>query len=159
MLCRLNLILNCNQGLALFKQKQILWSTSHKHLQKQNNKDFFIQLFNAWLRLTNNNLPAPPHHVCKRNSWPTHIFKFAVQSDNLFSIASHPGKFQTNLLLFIRDLCACRCLQSSLITSTTFGEKLDFSTANHEKVYKFIMDLIPNDWKYLKLKLLKKTPF
>ena len=59
MLCRLNLILNCNQGLALFKQKQILWSTSHKHLQKQNNKDFFIQLFNAWLRLTNNNLPAP----------------------------------------------------------------------------------------------------
>ena len=59
MLCRLNLILNCNQGLALFKQKQILWSTSHKHLQKQNNKDFFIQLFNAWLHLTHNNLPVP----------------------------------------------------------------------------------------------------
>ena len=32
-------------------------STSHKNLQKQNNEDFFIQLFYAWLHLTNNNTP------------------------------------------------------------------------------------------------------
>ena len=34
-------------------------STSHKSLQKQNNKDFFIQLLYAWLYLTNNNIPPP----------------------------------------------------------------------------------------------------
>ena len=56
---QLNLILNYNQSLALFRQKQILRSNSHKHLQKQSNEDFFIQLLNAWLHFTNNNLPAP----------------------------------------------------------------------------------------------------
>ena len=47
MLYQLNLILNYNQGLALIGQKQILRSTSHKHLQKQNNEDLFIQLLNS----------------------------------------------------------------------------------------------------------------
>ena len=48
MLYQFNLILNYNQGLALFRRKQILRSNSHKHLQKQNNENFFIQLLNAW---------------------------------------------------------------------------------------------------------------
>ena len=47
-LYQLNLILNYNQGLALFRQKQILRSTSRKQLHKQNDEDFFIQLLNAW---------------------------------------------------------------------------------------------------------------
>ena len=47
MLYRLNLILNSNQGLALFRQKQILRSNRHKNLQKQNNEDLFIQLLNS----------------------------------------------------------------------------------------------------------------
>ena len=34
-------------------------STSHKHLQKQNKEDLFIQLFYTWLHLTNNNIPPP----------------------------------------------------------------------------------------------------
>ena len=34
-------------------------SASHKNLQKQNNEDFFIQLFYTWLHLTNNNIPPP----------------------------------------------------------------------------------------------------
>ena len=33
--------------------------------------------------------------------------------------------------------------------STTFGKKLDVTTANNKRLYKFIMDLIPNDWKHL----------
>ena len=49
MLYRLNLILISNQGLALFRQKQIL-----KKFLKQNDKDFFIQLLNAWLHFTYN---------------------------------------------------------------------------------------------------------
>ena len=34
-------------------------STSHKNVQKQNNKVVFFQLFYAWLHLTNNNIPPP----------------------------------------------------------------------------------------------------
>ena len=61
MLSWLKLILNSDQGVVLSRQKQILTglSTSHKNLNKQNNEDFFIQLFYAWLHLTNNNIPAP----------------------------------------------------------------------------------------------------
>ena len=51
-----NLILNSNQGLAFFRQKQILRSNRHKNLQKQKNEDFFVQLLNAWIHLANNNL-------------------------------------------------------------------------------------------------------
>ena len=43
LLYQLNLILNYNQGLALYRQKQMLRSTSHKDLQKQNNE---VSLFN-----------------------------------------------------------------------------------------------------------------
>ena len=59
MLYWLKLILSSDQSLALFRQTQILKLTSHKNLEKQNNKDFFIQLLYAWLHLTNNNFPAP----------------------------------------------------------------------------------------------------
>ena len=59
MLYRLNLILNSNQGLALFRQNQILRSIRHKNLQNHNNEDFFIQMLNAWLYFTNNNFPTP----------------------------------------------------------------------------------------------------
>ena len=39
MLYRLNLTLNSNQGLALFRKKQNLKSNRHKNLQKRNNED------------------------------------------------------------------------------------------------------------------------
>ena len=59
MLYRLKLILNSYQGLAIFRQKQILKSTSPKNLQKQNNEEFFIQLLYARLRLTTNKFSVP----------------------------------------------------------------------------------------------------
>ena len=49
-----NLILDFNQGLALFIQKQILKSNENKSLQKQNNEDSFVQLLNTSLHFTNN---------------------------------------------------------------------------------------------------------
>ena len=53
----LKLILNSDQGLALFKQTQILTGLLvTKNLQKS--EDFFIQLLYAWLHLTNNNFSA-----------------------------------------------------------------------------------------------------
>ena len=58
MLYWLKLILNSDQSLALFRQKQILRCTSYNNLQKQNNEDLFIQLLYAWLHLTNNKFPA-----------------------------------------------------------------------------------------------------
>ena len=42
MLYRLNLKLKLNQGLALFRQNQILRSTRHRNLQNNNNEKFFI---------------------------------------------------------------------------------------------------------------------
>ena len=47
MLQWLNLILKSKQGLTLFRQIQILSPARCKILQKQNNEEFFIQLFNA----------------------------------------------------------------------------------------------------------------
>ena len=38
----IDLILNSSQGLAIFRQKQILRYNRYKNLQKQNNEDFFI---------------------------------------------------------------------------------------------------------------------
>ena len=144
-LYQLNLVLNYNQSLALFKEKQILWSTSHKHLQKQKNEDLLIKLLNALAKFYQQ-LPCPSYFY-KRNFWRIYICKSTVQTDSLFFIASHPGMFQINLLLFIRDLC--RCLQPYLLSCTTFGKKLDFTNANHKRIYKFIMELIPNDSKHL----------
>ena len=100
MLYQLNLILNYNQGLALFRQKQILRSTSQKYLQKRNNGDFFIKLLNAWLHLTNESFPVPTS--VKEILDQTHISKSTAQTDSLFS---SPRKFQTDFLFFIRELC------------------------------------------------------
>ena len=58
MLFRLKLILSSHEGLAVFRQKQIIRSTSHKKLQKQNNENFFIQVLYGWLHLTNKNFPG-----------------------------------------------------------------------------------------------------
>ena len=54
----LKLILNSDQGLALFRQKQILTGPLvTKNLQKS--EYFCIQLLYAWLHLTNNNFHTP----------------------------------------------------------------------------------------------------
>ena len=58
MLYLLDFILDSNQGLALFRQKQIFRFNRHKNFQKQDKEDFFIQLPNSWLHFTNNNFPA-----------------------------------------------------------------------------------------------------
>ena len=58
MLYRLNWIFNSNQGLALFRQNQILSSIRPKNLQNHHHEDFFSQILNAWLYCTNNNFPT-----------------------------------------------------------------------------------------------------
>ena len=31
----------------------------------------------------------------------------------------------------------------------TFDKKLGFTTANHKRIYRLIMNLVPNDWNHL----------
>ena len=61
MLYRLNLILNSDQGLVHFRQKQIFSSNRQKNVQKQNTEDFFIQLLIGWLHFINNATSLPSH--------------------------------------------------------------------------------------------------
>ena len=58
-----------------------------------------------------------------------------------------PNRNISDKFTIIKDLC--RFLQPGLISSMTFDEKLCFSTANHKRIYKRIMDLVTNDWKHL----------
>ena len=114
---QLNLILNYNQGLALLDENRSL-NLLVTNICK--NRTMKISLFNysvlGYILPTTISLP-PREEILDQ----THIFKSTVQTDNLSAIAFHPGIFQANLLLFIRDLC--RCLQPCLISSMTFGEK------------------------------------
>ena len=148
MLYRLNLILNSNQGLALFRQKPIVRSNRHENLQKRNNEDFFIQLLNAWLYFTNNNFPTPTSikEIIDRPIFLNSNTKLGFSSDIPYFYCIPPRNISDKFTI-IRTLC--RFLQSGLIFATTFDEKLGFPTANHERIYKLIMELIPNDWKHL----------
>ena len=88
MLYRLNidLILNSNQVLALFRQKQILRYNRHKKLQKQNNEDLFVQLLNAWLHFINHIIQFPgPISIEQIIAQPIHLnpyTKLDFSSDN-----------------------------------------------------------------------------
>ena len=98
-LYRLNLFLNSNQWLSLFSQNQILRSKRHKTLRKQNNKDFFIQLLNAWLNFIYSNFPTPlptptPASIYRRNSIPPNWTSDLISH---ISVASYPEIFHTNL--------------------------------------------------------------
>ena len=144
MLYRLNLILASNQGLALFRQKKILRFNRNKNLQKQNNEDFFIQLFNVWLQFTNNNFLTPTSikNILEQPIFLNPHTKLDFSSDNAYFCCIPPRNISDKFTI-IKDLC--RFLQQDLIFSSTFDEKLRFPTANHKKIYKLIMDLIPND--------------
>ena len=100
MLYRLNLILNSNQGLALFRQNQILCSTRHKNLQNHNNEDFFIQLLDAWLHFTNNTFPTPTsiEEILDQPLFLNPHINWTSTQIIHTSTASHPRIFQINLI-------------------------------------------------------------
>ena len=59
-----------------------------------------------------------------------------------------------NKFTIFRDLC--RFLQPRLISYMRFDEKLGHTHLNHKRIYIYVTDLIPNDWKHkLEQKLLK----
>ena len=63
---------------------------------------------------------------------------------------------QHTKLKYFRQIChnrdLCRSLQPGLISFTKFDEKLDLPIANHERIYKLIMNF---DWKQLFRKIIK----
>ena len=145
MLYRLNLILNSNQGLALFRQNQILRSIRHKNLQNHNNEDFFLQILNAWLSFTNNKFPIPKsiEEILDQPLFLNPHTKLDFNSDNPYFYCI-PPKNMSDKFTIIRDIC--RFLQPGFISSRSFKEKLELPTANHIQIYKDIAELIPKDW-------------
>ena len=87
-----DLILDSNQGLAFYRQKQILRYDRHKNLQNQNNEDFFIQLLNDWMHFTSN------EKILDQPISLTPHTKLNFTSNNHVFIAFHPKIYQTNLL-------------------------------------------------------------
>ena len=145
MLYQLNLNLKSNQGLALFRLNQILQSTRHSNLQNNNNEDFFIQMLNAWLHFTNNTFP-PPTSIEEILDQPLFLnphTKLPYNSDNPYFYCLPPQNISDKFAT-IRDIC--RFLQLALIPSVSFGEKLNLPNVNHNKIYKSIIELIPNNW-------------
>ena len=133
MLYRLNLSLNSNQGLALFRQNQILRSTRHSNLQSNNNEDFFIQLLSSWLYFTNDTFP-PPTFIEEILDQPLFLnphTKLHFHSDNPYFYCL-PLQNISNKFTIIRDIC--RFLQLGFIPSVSFGEKLNLPNVNHNNI-------------------------
>ena len=108
----LKLILNSDQGLALFRQKQILTGLLVTKIYKKS-EDFFIQLLYAWLHLTNNNFPA-------FISIEEILYQPIFLNPHTRMDFKHPthGYFKFTI---IRHLC--RFLQPGLTSSTTTFHK------------------------------------
>ena len=145
MLYHLNLILNSNQGLALFRQNQILRLIRHKNLQNHNSEDFFLQFLNAWLLFTNNNFPTPTsiEEILDQPLFLNPHTKMDLNSANpyFFSI---PPKNIIDKFTIIRDIC--RFLQPGFISSRSFEEKLNLPNANSNQIYRSIVELIAKNW-------------
>ena len=103
-------------------------------MQKENNKDFFIQLLSAWLYFTNNNFPTPTFivEILDQSIFLDQRIKLDFSSDNLYFHCIQPRNISDTFTI-IRDLF--RFLQPGLICSTKFDKKLGFSTINHKKDY------------------------
>ena len=145
MLYRLNLILNSNQSLALFRKNQILRSIRHKNLQNHNSEDFFLQILIAWLYFTNNNFPTPTsiEEILDQPLFLNPHTKMDYNSDNLYFYCIPPMNILDKFTI-IRVIC--RFLQPGFISSRSFEEELNLRTANHNQIYKTIVELIPKDW-------------
>ena len=117
----MSLILNSNQGLALFRQTQILRSTTHKNLQKQVNEDFIIQLFHAWLHFNNNKFPNSMHieQTLINSSLEIHSLNWAFNSPYFYCI---PPENITDKFTIIKDIC--KFPQTAFISSMRCAENL-----------------------------------
>ena len=134
---RLNLILNSNQGLALFRQKQIRRSNRHEHLLKRAMK---FSLFNYLILgyISPNNSFLTPTFIEKILDQPIFLNlhnKLDFRSDNPYFYCIPPRNISDKFTR-IRDLC--RFIQPGLISTAAFDDKLGFSTANRKEYIKLL---------------------
>ena len=111
---------------------------------------FFIQLLNAWLYFINCNFPTPTsiEIILEQSIFlnPHTKLDFCCLT-GLLDFYCFPYRNVSDKFTIIRQLC--KFTQPVWIYSATFNEKLGFPTDSHERIYKLIMELIPNDWKHL----------
>ena len=112
-------LLNFNQGLALFRQKQIFRSNKQKNFQNQNNEDFCIQSLDTWLHFTNENFPTLTsiEEILDQRIFLNPHTKLDFSSDNPYFYCIPPSNTSEKFTI-IRDLS--RLPQPVLISSTTF---------------------------------------
>ena len=112
-------LLNFNQGLALFRQKQIFRSNKQKNLQNQNNEDFCIQSLDTWIHFTNENFPTLTsiEEILDQRIFLNPHTKLDFSSDNPYFYCIPPSNTSEKFTI-IRDLS--RLPQPVLISSTTF---------------------------------------
>ena len=72
--------------------------------------------------------------------------KLDFNSHNPFFYCMPPNNISDKFTT-IRDIC--RFLQPGFISSKWFEEELNLPPANHNQIYKAILELLPNDWIYL----------
>ena len=99
-------------------------------MEKMINKDFFIQLLNAWLHFTNSNFHIPTF-IEETHDQPGNISNVTLSLLIRIIIASHPGILQTNL----PKVETLMYFYNRVKSSKTFDEKLCFPTANHKIIY------------------------
>ena len=114
-------------------------------MQKQNNKDFFIQLINAWQRFINSNFTTPTsiEEMLDKPIFSNQYSKLDFSSDGPYFYCVPPRNISDK---FTAIWYLCRFLQPGLISSTTLDEKLGFSTSSHKRINKLTIDF---DWKHL----------
>ena len=105
-------------------------------------------MLNTWLYFTNNNFPTPTsiEEILDQPLFLNPHTKLDFNSDNP-NFYCIPPKNISDKFTTIRDIC--RFLQPGFISSRSFEEKLNLPPANHNRIYKAIVELIPNDWIYL----------
>ena len=133
------LILNSDQSLAVFRQKQIITDLLVTQIYKKS-ENLFIQLLYDWLHLTNNNFLA---FISIEEILDQPIFlNLHIRMDFKYPAQEY---FKSTI---IRDLC--RFIQPDLAFSTIFYKNFTrCSYCQPYKTFKLSMDSIPNDWKLL----------
>ena len=136
----LNLILNSNQGLVLFKQTWVFRSTRNKNLQKQNNRFVFIPVLNPCLHFTKNKFIIPTYieETVEQPIILNKHIKLDFSSNNGY-FYSFPHKNISDKFTIIR-------------TFVDFFRQVSFLPQDLKRN----CVIIPNDWTH---KLEKKLPF
>ena len=106
-------------------------------------------MLNAWLmHLTNNKFPSSTHieEILDQPVFQTPFSKLYFYSNNPYFYCIPPKNITDNFTI-IRDIC--KFLQTDLISTMRFEEKLGLTNLNPERIDLYIMDLIRNDWNYI----------